>query len=142
MSNKKQFHRKNISAIYVGSTGIATTDSYSTGATTADIFIAMASQGNNPDQIIINSVKQVDTDNATSTLTLNTEYSRTTSAGSVGITPLSVGGYNDTESLVINYAYFDRSTEYNDYGNKYNLPDFYGAGLVRRIARDVSTAYK
>lgn len=34
-----------------------------------------------------------------------------------------------------------RDTAYNDYGAKYNLPDFYGAGLVRRMASDASTVY-
>lgn len=30
----------------------------------------------------------------------------------------------------------------NDYGNKHNLPDFYGAGLVSRMQRDISTTYQ
>lgn len=142
MSNKKQFHRKNINAIYIGNSGTVATDSYSTGATTADAFLAFDNQGTKATAIVINSVRQADTNNASSTLTLNSEYSRTTSAGSIGITPLSAGGYLDTESLILDYTYIDRSTAYNDYGNKYKLPDFYGAGLVPRMARDVSTAYQ
>lgn len=35
----------------------------------------------------------------------------------------------------------DRDTDYNDYGAKHDLPDFYGAGLVRRMAKDISTVY-
>jgi hypothetical protein len=35
----------------------------------------------------------------------------------------------------------NRDSEADTYLNKYNLGDAYGAGLVRRMAKDISTVY-
>jgi hypothetical protein len=90
------------------STGSTTaTDSYSTGGTSEDQFLALSEQGTGTTGITISSVKQVDTGNTSSTLTAYDDYTRSIYNDIVGITPLGGTGsaYNSTESLVISYGY-------------------------------------
>lgn len=90
------------------STGSTTaTDSYSTGGSSADKFIALQNQGTGTTGITISSVKQVDTGGTTTTLTVDADYVRMLYADQVGIIMLNDAGssYNSTESLVVAYSY-------------------------------------
>ena len=94
-----------LTQVTTGST--TATDSYTTGGTSAEKFIALSNQGSGSTGITISSVKQVSTGGTTTTLTDYDDYIESQYGSIVGITPLASTGsaYDATSSLVISYSY-------------------------------------
>jgi len=100
--------RGNIDTLSQISTGSTTAiDSYSTGGSSADKFIALQNQGTGSTGITISSITQVSTGGTTSTLTVDDDYVRLEYVDDVGVVMRDDTGssYKSTESLVISYGY-------------------------------------